>query len=757
MSENTVRAVESQQSSENVIEALRDGFVTAEYRKDGTFNKVNKHFEELFGFTLSDISGKHHNVVCDPQDAETFEYKKMWQDLGAGAAKSGQFKRKNKDGKIVLVNSSFVPIKDEKGTVTKIVELSTDITAASENSAMKQMVDLSPINTMMADTNGIITYLNKNSIETLKKLEKHLPVKVDDIVGQKIDIFHKDPEHQQRIIRDPKNLPHRATITLGDEQLDLNITPIFDNTGTYIGPMVTWEVITEKLKIEQKVAEYTSMIENAPINIMYADREGIIRYLNPKSKETLKKIEKDLPVAVDQIEGGSYDVFHKNPAHQRNILKDPRNLPHQAIIEVGEEKLDLLVSPIYDKDGQFMGPMVTWEVVTEKLKNQEAIARMESMVANAPINIMMADLDFNINFANPATINQLKKIQHLLPIRIEKQEDLVGQSIDIFHKNPAHQRQLLSNDKNLPHHTKIKLGDETLDLLASPIYDNNNNYIGPMVTWDVVTDRENMIANITEAADQLASAATELSATAEQLTQNADNTNSELNRAASASTQLSTGVQSVAASAEELNAAVSEIAKNVNESSSLASKTSEQAKKTNDRMKELDTSSSEIGNVTKLISSIAQQTNLLALNATIEAARAGDAGRGFAVVANEVKELANQTASATDEISTKVSGIQDDSKHAVDAIETIGQSIESLNNIAGSISASVEEQRATTAEVARIIGESASGVNEISENIQNITKASEATSAGANQILSAAHGLKDLASKLTELLSNIKK
>ncbi|HEX5657060.1 MAG TPA: PAS domain-containing protein, partial [Polyangiales bacterium] len=136
-----------------------------------------------------------------------------------------------------------------------------------------------------------------------------------------------------------------------------------------------------------------SMVDNAPVNIMCADRDFNIRYINPASLRTLRSIEAHLPVKADEILGKSIDIFHKNPARQRQLLSDVRNLPTRAIIEVGPEKLDLLVSAMLDDRGQYVGAMVTWDVVTDKLRKDSEIARITSMMENAPINIIGADLD----------------------------------------------------------------------------------------------------------------------------------------------------------------------------------------------------------------------------------------------------------------------------------------------------------------------------------------------------------------------------
>lgn len=388
----------------------------------------------------------------------------------------------------------------------------------------------------------------------------------------------------------------------------------------------------------------------------------------------------------------------------------------------------------------------------DKLAQDATVGRIQSMMDNIPINVMMADKDGTILYINPKSIQTLKTIEKDLPIPVEK---ILNHSFDVFHKNPAHQKKLVADDRNLPHEAKIKLGQNTLSLLATPVYDNNRKYLGPMVTWEVITDRLLLVQNVTEASRQLAAASAELNATATQLSGNAERSTSVANSTASASEEVSQGVRTVATNTEEMSASIKEIARNAAEASTTSATTLKQAQATNLTITALGQSSQEIGNVIKVISSIAQQTNLLALNATIEAARAGDAGRGFAVVANEVKELAKQTAKATEDITSKITGIQKESTGAVEAVAAIGHTIEKLNGIAGAIAASVEEQAATTNEVSRVVQESAKGVLNITDNVKIVSQSASETLVGANQVLTAAKSLSELATRLDELVKKI--
>ena len=616
----------------------------------------------------------------------------------------------------------------------------------------EQMTEKSPINIMFATPEGILTYMNSQSKKTLKLLEQYLPDRVENLEGQSIDWFHKNPEHQRKIIADPSNLPQKSIIDVGPEKLDLLVSPILNDKGEYLGPMVTWSIVTDKLKNEEEMNRMMQMVEKSPINTMLATPEGLLIYMNEASQKTLKTLEQYLPDRVENLVDHSIDWFHKDPATQRKIIADPSNLPHRSTIDVGPEKLDLLVSPIVSAEGTYLGPMVTWDVVTEQLKQRREMTRMMQMVEKSPINTMMATPDGTLMYLNESAKRTLKGLEQYLPDRVE---NLEGRSIDMFHKNPEVQRRIIGDPRNLPHATNIDLGPEKLQLNISAINDDDGSYIGPMVTWEVITDRYALVDVLTTSSDELADSATSLIAVSGSLTASAEETAAQANTASTASEEINAGVQTVASNMEEMVAAIKEITQTTNEASSMSNDAMKMAKSTNEIIGQLGESSMDIGNVIKVISSIAQQTNLLALNATIEAARAGEAGKGFAVVANEVKELAKQTAKATADITKKIEAIQGDSKNAVTAIGEISDAIEKVNGYAGNIAASVEEQAATTNEVTRIVTEAAEGVKQINENITQVSEAAGNTGKDATNAQESSRNLEKIAEKLKGYIEKI--
>lgn len=459
---------------------------------------------------------------------------------------------------------------------------------------------------------------------------------------------------------------------------------------------VDWAKVAEECRQAGRVM---SMVQSTPSNIMVADRDLRLCYLNPAMERTLRGLEARLPVPVAGLIGQPLELFYPGEDELRRIVADPARLPHTATVTLGKERCELHFSAVHDRDGTYLGPMITWEIVTEKVRNehavQDAITREKEQA-----QMLQTKVDRMLNVVNAAAGGDLTQE---LAITGADAVDRMAQGLD--------------------------------QLLA--------------------TLRESM-ARIGQTAQTLASAAEELTMVSQQMGGNAEAASVKAARASSTADQVSANVEAVATATEEMGASIREIAQNAAEAAKVVASAVTMAQSANATVRKLGESSAGIGNIIKVITSIAEQTHLLALNATIEAARAGEAGKGFAVVANEVKELAKETAKATEEIGRKIEAIQMDTGSAVDAIGGISAIVNQINDIQITIASAVEEQTATTNEIGRSVAEAARGSAEIAQNITNVAQATHSTLGSANDVHNASGEMARMAAELQHLVDRFR-
>ena len=613
-------------------------------------------------------------------------------------------------------------------------------TDASFLSAITQaMVDNAPTNMMFADRDFVIRYINPASDRTLRTLEEHLPIKVDQMVGASLDIFHKKPEYQRDILKDDTQLPRRAYIKVGPEILDLLVSPIHDHAGAYTGAMATWDVVTEKLHME-------AVSKEAALNA--TGIEAVVKILS--DSQTIPEVLSGSMNAIRDVYGMNYGVVYQ--------VSDEDRLQYVAESgAIGRVFAEYVRTADLVKGQGLAGK--TWQGASAQFlpSLQDAYAGL----GHGPIE----EANVNATYSIPLVVNgRVTGVMNYYSIEVQEASAERTKALDSIGKMVAQSlhwidRQEQEVQQNIETARRVQLlldaaqsvqgGDLTVTIDDEA--DDNVGHMAEALNSVIVTLRNNF-AQISGTASALSSSAAQLTGLAEGMQRDAATSAERADAAVASSAEVSSSIQTVASAAEQMTASIREIATNATQAASVANSAVSVAASAQTTVASLGESSAEIGQVIKVITSIAQQTNLLALNATIEAARAGEAGKGFAVVANEVKELAKATAEATEDISHKIEAIQSDTESAVTAIGEIAQVIGHINDIQTTIASAVEEQTATTNEIARSVTDAAAGMTGIADGAVEVAAAATETQKSTSESLGAATEVNGAAEQLTVLV-----
>ena len=537
--------------------------------------------------------------------------------------------------------------------------------------------------------------------------------------------------------------------------------PIFDANGR---PFKVVKFATDVTEAKMRAADSEGQLEAVTKTqaVIEFDLDGTIRTANDNFLTVLG-------YRLEEIKGQHHRMFvepdYAVSAEYREFWRklaagEFQSAEYKRIAKGGKEVwIQGSYNPIFDANGRPIKVVkFATDVTAAKLRNADFEGQLEAVSkAQAVIEF---DLDGTIRTANDNFLS-------LLGYRLK---EIKGQHHRMFVEPGYAQsadyrdfwRKLAAGDFQAAEYMRIGKGGKEVWIQASynPIFDLNGR---PFKVVKFATDiseakgadkalKEN-VRVISDNVAILAAASTELDATSQQMSSSAEETSAQAQVVSAASLQVSMNVRTVASATEEMSASIKEIAKTSAAAARVATQAVTVAENTNLTINKLGQSSSEIGKVVKVITSIAQQTNLLALNATIEAARAGEAGKGFAVVANEVKELAKETAKATEFISSKIDAIQADTEGAVTAIKQISLIINQINDLQATIASAVEEQTATTNEIGRNVAEAAKGSSEINKNITGVAQAAKSTTEGANGILQASGELARIANVIDGLLA----
>jgi methyl-accepting chemotaxis protein len=540
-------------------------------------------------------------------------------------------------------------------------------------------------------------------------------------------------------------------------------------------------------------------------NVMIADENLDIIYLNGTVHEMMRTAEadirKDLPAfRADALLGANIDVFHRNPAHQRGLLAGLKKT-HVSQLQIGGRSFRIIANPIHDAQGRHSGTVVEWEDLTEQVQREAAEraraeeaarlaadnARIRQALDNVTTNVMVADRDLNIVYMNHTVRDMMRRAQadirkDLPAFDVDR---LMGANIDVFHRNPAHQRNLLAT-LTQTFTSNLKLGGRSFRIIANPIRDEAGRHVGTVVEWadrteEVQTEEEvqrvvdavaagdlrqrisltgksgvfqRIGTGINRLADDLTSLVAKLQTASEEIRRGTSDIavgNDDLSRRTS---EQAASLEETAASIEQITSTVSQTADNATRARELAGQARQTAddggtvaRQAIEAMGSVTEASRRMAEIIRVIDDIAFQTNLLALNAAVEAARAGEQGRGFAVVAAEVRTLARRSADSAKEIKNL---IEDSLQKVESGSSLVSRSGATLQQIVDA----VRKVSDIVTEIASATHEQSSGIEQINSAITHLDQITQSNAALVEQATAASRSMADQGQQLYDIVSH---
>lgn len=582
---------------------------------------------------------------------------------------------------------------------------------------LHSVIDGSQTAMMMCDRDLVITYVNPATMALIRthiaEFRKLFPdLDPNKLVGACIDMFHKKPDHQRRILGDPRNLPHKADVHLGSVIFEFRVTAIRDRKGNHLGANLEWADVTEDRLAARRAASLFAMVEGANNYYMMCDRDLVITYCNPAVIRMLSKYAETIRTVypgfdTGKLVGRCIDDFHKNPDKQRRLLPDLSRQPYATEIKLGPLEFGLNLTALVDEKGNYVGNAVEW---TDN--NARAVYR------NTVAHLIHSYKDGQLSARG-----DLSKLDEAYRPMLQGIHEVVESIFEPI-QEAAKVLERIANRDLTP---RVK-GDYKGDHAA--IKDALNRAI------------ENLdvgLTQVNEAANQVATASSQISSGSQNLAQGSSEQASTLE-------EVSSNLQEVASMTKQ-NVANAQEARSLSDAAKAATQQGVQSMSNlSEAINKIKTSSDQTSKIVKTIDEIAFQTNLLALNAAVEAARAGDAGRGFAVVAEEVRNLAMRSAEAAKNTSSL---IEESVNNAEGGVSLNAEVLKALENINSQVQKVVEVMN----EIAAASQQQSEGIDQINTAIEQMNEVTQQTAANAEESAATAEELSGQAEEMLSLVS----